>query len=430
MSKTIIKTRKKGENFKSPNNIPKILLVGYNGANNTGSEARLISIIEDVKTVLGSEVQITVPTLNEKNLRRYLNEGPGLRIAPIPSIFFYSIRKLVKEHDLILLVEGSCYMDTWTSALLWAFLWATRCAYSSRIPCIAYAVDSGKLSRFNKYLVKREASKTDLIITRTNSAKERLENIGVTAPMKVTADCAFTFKTNEHTLNNLHESGLQTGNGVVGLAVVDFHLWPVVIRPWGKKEYLYKWPYYFSRSKMRLAKSEDLASGWAEEADRIISEYDKNIALICMEEVDEPLANSILDKMKYSSKVRIFSSSQFNAKQMTHILRSLDLLMTSRYHAGILSLEELIPQIAVGHDTRLKGFYEELGLIDYLIDYTPDVWRILRSKVDELMKIPDKNYEVLKQGYHDHYLRSLENRMLLKEFLDERGWNSWLKTVK
>ncbi len=211
---------------------------------------------------------------------------------------------------------------------------------------------------------------------------------------------------------------------------MDFHLWPVVIRPWGKKEYLYKWPYYFSRSKMRLAKSEDLASGWAEEADRIISEYDKNIALICMEEVDEPLANSILDKMKYSSKVRIFSSSQFNAKQMTHILRSLDLLMTSRYHAGILSLEELIPQIAVGHDTRLKGFYEELGLIDYLIDYTPDVWRILRSKVDELMKIPDKNYEVLKQGYHDHYLRSLENRMLLKEFLDERGWNSWLKTVK
>ena len=43
-------------------NIRKVLLVGYNGANNTGSEARLIAIIEDVRAVLGPEVHITVPT--------------------------------------------------------------------------------------------------------------------------------------------------------------------------------------------------------------------------------------------------------------------------------------------------------------------------------------------------------------------------------
>ncbi len=109
---------------------PKVLLVGYNGANNTGSEARLLSIIEDVRRVLGPELHITVPTLNEENLRRYLDEDECLHIAPIPSIYFLALRKLVKEHDLVLLVEGSCYMDTWTSALLWAFLWTTRCANS------------------------------------------------------------------------------------------------------------------------------------------------------------------------------------------------------------------------------------------------------------------------------------------------------------
>jgi len=30
-----------------------VLLVGYNGANNTGSEARLLPIIEDVRYVFG-----------------------------------------------------------------------------------------------------------------------------------------------------------------------------------------------------------------------------------------------------------------------------------------------------------------------------------------------------------------------------------------
>ena len=39
-------------------------------------------------------------------------------------------------------------MDTWTSALLWAFLWTTRCAKYYKIPCVAYAVDAGDLTSF------------------------------------------------------------------------------------------------------------------------------------------------------------------------------------------------------------------------------------------------------------------------------------------
>jgi hypothetical protein len=41
-----------------------------------------------------------------------------LRIAPIPTIFIPAVRRLVREHDLVVLVEGSPYMDTWTPALL------------------------------------------------------------------------------------------------------------------------------------------------------------------------------------------------------------------------------------------------------------------------------------------------------------------------
>ena len=234
--------------------IRKVLLMGYNGANNTGSETRLISIIEDVRRVLGSEVCITIPTLNEKNLRRYIKEESNLIIAPVPSIYFFALRKLVKEQDLILLVEGSCYMDTWTSALLWAFLWTTRVANSHNIPCLAYAVDAGDLSPLNKFLVKREASKTDLIITRTSYARDKLLKMGVTAPIMHTADSAFTFQTETEDRNILkkiweNENLPEPERSIVGLAIIDFYLWPVVIRPWGRKRNLYKWPYYFSRSK-------------------------------------------------------------------------------------------------------------------------------------------------------------------------------------
>ena len=316
-------------------------------------------------------------------------------------------------------------MDTWTSALLWAFLWSTRCAYQSGIPCIAYAVDAGELSKFNKYLVKRESSKTDLIITRNNIAKDRLKSIGVTAPIKVTADCAFTFNINENDKDIIdqlkHENN---NNGLVGLSVVDYHLWPVIIRPYGKKEYLYKWPYYFSRSKIRRSKSEELANQWAIIADHIIRDYDKNILLICMEEVDESLANNIRRKMIHSSKAQVITSREYNASQITYILRGLDLLVTSRYHAAVLSLESLIPQIAVAHDTRLKGFYTELKINNYLLDSnSPELWSTLKSKITYLLDNPGIVKDILSDGYQMQLKQAKENQLYLKSFSREHGWN-------
>ena len=404
--------------------IPKVLLLGYNGANNTGSEARLLTIIDEVRAILGSEVIITVPTLNKKNLERYLEEDEFLKIAPISSIFFFDIRKLVKEHDILLLVEGSCYMDTWTSALLWAFLWATRCAHNFKKSSIAYAVDVGHLSSFNRWLVKREASKTDLIVARTELAAEKLKEMGVKAPICSTADCAFTFKTEKKDAGIINKLWPNSNGGVVGLAPIDFYLWPVVMRPWGKKENLYKWPYYYSRSKERIEGSEKLALKWAEEADAIVEKHGKRVALICMEELDEPLAVCIKNKMKNPEMVKIFSSRNYNASKMTSILRGLELLVTSRYHAGVLSLEAQIPQIAVGHDTRLRGFYKEMGLESYMLDYmSPEIWSKLEEKVDELIEDTTVQQKILKEGFIQHINRARKNPEILRNFIQKRGWN-------
>jgi polysaccharide pyruvyl transferase WcaK-like protein len=115
---------------------------------------------------------------------------------------------------------------------------------------------------------------------------------------------------------------------------------------------------------------------------------------------------------------------------MTEILRSLDLLVTSRYHAAVLSLEAKVPQIAVGHDPRLKGLYKDLGMEnEYLIDYLSaekpgeKIWKQLSRSVDELLDEPLKMYDTLNKGYNDHLKRSNENHLILKEFLKEKGWD-------
>ena len=405
---------------------PRILVVGYSGANNTGAEALLRADIEDLRAVLGKDLRITIPALNPANLRRYIPGGPDLEIVPLPSSFFGTIRKLVHEADVVVLVEGSAYMDTWTSALLWYFLWATHCADVMGKPCLAYAVDAGGLSPWNRSLVRKVASSTDLIVTRSAAAADRLRSWGVTAPLISTADNALTFVPRPEDAGWSRREWPDAAEAPVGLAPVDFFRFPVVIRPWGRREDRYRWPYYHSSSRGRRHASSILATGYATVADRIVETHDRPVALIAMEELDEDLCRTVLGEMRRSDRARVFSSREYDASRITWLLRSLRLLVTSRYHAAILSLAARVPQIAVGHDLRLSSLYEELGLRDdfFLRPTSSDVFEELDRRIDHLIAAPECQAAALASGHREHLERAERNRALLRSFLEEHGWEA------
>ncbi|HEU4399653.1 MAG TPA: polysaccharide pyruvyl transferase family protein [Actinomycetota bacterium] len=404
---------------------PTALLVGYNGANNTGAEALLQADIADLRAVLGPDARLTVPTLNAANLRRYLQPGPTLRIAPIPTIFFAAVRRLVREHDLVVLVEGSAYMDTWTPALLWYFLWATRCADEAGKPSLAYAVDAGQLSRLDRWLTRRVASRSELIVTRAEAAAERLRSLGVTAPITATADNAFNFRPDPGDAAWLAACWPE-GARAVGLALVDFSRFPVVVRPWGHREDRYRWPYYFAHSPARRRMSRALAEGYAALADGIVARHGRPVALIGMEELDEPLSHAVQDRMQHGTWARVFSSREHDASQMTTLLRSLDLLITSRYHAAVLSMAAAVPQLAVGHDLRLLSLYQELGLADELFvkgGASPEVFTAVEERVERLLADPAPVRAALRDGYQVHAAAARRNRALLRAFARDHGWD-------
>lgn len=405
---------------------PRVLLVGYNGANNTGSESRLLSIIEDVRAVLGPEAVITIPTLNPVNLCRYIEETPNQVIAPIPSIYWGALKRLVRESDLVLLVEGSCYMDTWTSALLWAFLWSTKQASRYGKPSMAYAVDSGNLSPSNLRRVRRDASLTDLIVTRTGAAAGRLRGYGVEAPIEVTADTSYTFRmdpADEGIMGRLWPEA--TSGSLVGIAPVDFHMWPVVIRPWGRRKDRYKWPYYFSRSKERTEATRRLAGGLARQARVLIDDHDKHVALLCMEELDEPIARQVEALIGRPDRVRVFSSCEYDASEMQGMLKSLDLLITSRYHSAVLSSPAGVPVVAIGHDPRVEDLLRDMNIYktNYIHHDADDLFERLEEMVDRVLLDPAPERVAVRAAHAEHVERARRNRQLLRSFLEERGWS-------
>jgi len=405
---------------------PSVLLIGYNGANNTGAEALLQADIADLRAVLGPDALLTVPTLDETKLRRYLREGPGLRIAPIPPVFPAAVRRLVREHDLVVLVEGSAFMDTWTRALLWYFLWAIHCAHRAGRPCLAYAVDAGRLDRLDRALVRHEADRAELIVVRSGAAADRLRDCGVTAPVEATADNAFNFQPRTDDAGWLQRAWPEAADGAVGLAPVDFSLFPVVVRPWGRRADRYRWPYSFSRSPARRRASAAMAEGWAGVADRVIERHGRPVALIAMEELDERLARDIHRRMRHPGRARVLSSRELDASRMTVLLRGLDALVTSRYHAAVLSMAAAVPQIAVGHDLRLRTLYQELGLDGELFvegGTGPEVFTAVSDRLDRLLTAPEPVRQALRRGERAHAELAARNRALLRGFAAGHGWD-------
>jgi hypothetical protein len=60
-----------------------VLLVGYNGANNTGAEALLQADVADRRAALGSDAHLTLPTMAERIGRLLAGKAPSRqRAAP------------------------------------------------------------------------------------------------------------------------------------------------------------------------------------------------------------------------------------------------------------------------------------------------------------------------------------------------------------
>ncbi|HEX6577460.1 MAG TPA: polysaccharide pyruvyl transferase family protein [Jiangellaceae bacterium] len=401
---------------------PRVLVVGYNGANNTGAEALLLADIADLRAVLGPGARLTIPALEPDNLARYVGDLPGITIVPMSMIFLSTVRRLVRQHDLVVLVEGATYMDSGASALLWYFMWTTSCAHAAGKPCLAYAVDAGELKAHNQWLVRRTAPKTDLIVVRSAAAADRLHSWGVDTRIEVTADNAFRFEPQAADARWLGGAWPEGGAGPVGIACVDYNLWPVVIRPWGRRADCYRWPYYYSRSPARRAASAALADGYARLADMIIDRHGRSVALICMEELDETLAGRIHARMVHADRARMFSARDLDASKMTALLRGLGALVTSRYHASVLSIAAAVPQVAVAQDLRLRTLFDEMGMPELCLTPGAEMFGKLAAAVDRLLTDDDLLRARLRREYERHVATARRNPELLAAFAAEHGW--------
>jgi polysaccharide pyruvyl transferase WcaK-like protein len=126
-----------------------------------------------------------------------------------------------------------------------------------------------------------------------------------------------------------------------------------------------KW-YFFASSPERTESYRRYIAGLAEAINRFRKTHPVGVALIGMEALDLGPCQDLQKALDGPSG--IFSSRFYDGYQMTAVLHSLSMLVTSRYHAKVLSMTGGVPAAAVSMDERLYNIFQECGqLNDYYL---------------------------------------------------------------
>lgn len=398
------------------------LVVGYGGANNTGAEARTS---EAIRQMLATDprIVVTLTSLNKEQSLRYLEETGRLHIAEINPIFVISVLKLALRADIVVLVEGSCFKENFSSALLWFFMYSADIAQRFGIPTVTYGVDAGNLSSKNRIWARDVANKMELLMVRTHAAEQVLKSAGVTKDIAVTTDTAFSLEAapDEWAMNALKSQQIDFKKPIVGIAFEEFYWWPVVASPLrailGKKEDHYKSIYYHSWSKESKKKSRRMKEEVAEYADWVVKEFDAQVVLIAMEHLDIGPCRDVASIMV--EKSAIIDADYANAKQMAAVIRKLDWLVTCRYHALVFAMGGFVPTIGLAHDERIATILDELQLMDKLfISYEEKyILDLLKEKTHLLRKDSNQIRRTIERSMPSYIERMNENQRLFAELI-------------
>lgn len=395
-------------------------LLGYTGCHNTGSDVRILTIIDDLRDCFGDKISITVASFHPENTSKIIKENHQLQIAHVPFIFPLRILQLVTRHDVTILVEGSCFKQNWGNVLLYLFLWGALWAKLAGKKCVAYAVDVGELSPLNAFVTRMICNKLDLLITRTQIAKTRLIKMGVKNQIFANTDTAFRFLSNDESSS---EDSKFPSREIVGIAPIEFYQWPLKTKLFGKKEECYNYPYYYTWDDARREKSGRLIEAYRELIEHSIEDHDLDVLLIAMEALDSGVCEKILDGVgnPYKSRIRFISAKEHTPFQMTPMLRNLKYLVTARYHACVLSMHSAVPQMAICHDERLESIYTELGIEkDFLLDYQdPHLTQKIIPMFDCLVERGDDLTRTLEQKHEDYFLpKCAQNQVDMKAWAE------------
>lgn len=366
----------------------KFVISGFYGLGNTGDEAILEAIIDNLRSEF-SDPDITVFSLAPEETARehgVKSVYRGWRHENKEKV------RALKEADLLISGGGGLLQDTYPTKFLFGplpyYLLIVLLAKMCGTKVMFFSQGIGPVeSKWGRFLMKI-ANRVDLITVRDQYSKDLLHELGVNRPKSiVTSDIVFAFQPKRD--NACIESLPLTG---------DEQLVAVSMRPW------------FERKEQFQQTAEAL--------DRLIEERDITPVFVPMEgHHDTAASKEVLNRMKHSNRCFLLEND-FTPNQYLNFIGECQMTISMRLHALVFSTIQGVPHIGLSYDKKVENLLKRNGMWDYsfvleeidvkqmiehglyLLDHQEENAAIVRKNAEDLRKEAHKNIALLREYFY------------------------------
>lgn len=364
----------------------KIVISGFYGLGNTGDEAILESIIDNLREQL-DEPELTVFSLS-----------PELTASQhgVKSIYrgwrqdFKAKVRALKEADLLVSGGGGLLQDTYPTKFIFGplpyYLLIVFLAKLCGTKVMFFSQGIGPVtSTWGKILMKIFANMADFITVRDQYSKDYLLKLGVTKPETVvTSDIVFAFKPKED-FTCIESLKLEQND----------HLVAVSVRPW------------FDHVKQ----FEQIATI----LDALVEERQITPVFVPMEgHHDVEASNKVLSHMKHADKCHVLGKD-FSPNQYLNFIGCCQLTIGMRLHALIFSTIQGVPHIGLSYDKKVESLLRRSGMWDYSAALEEIKVENLKNHALFLLDNHDEFSDVVKKNAAAMREDALRNVELLKQ---------------
>ncbi len=303
-----------------------ILISGYYGFKNSGDDALLKAITDNLKKHIESPNIVVLSASPKETARAY-------RVKSINRLSPFAVYRHMKKAGMLISGGGTLIQDRTSTKSLWYYLAVIKAAKRMGLRVMLYSNGIGPLKREqNIRITKKILDEVDLITLRDKESLETLKRIGVSKPkMLLTADPALTLTVPDKA----------AGRRILFEAKVpDRRLLGISVRRWNTL-------------------GSDFESIMARVCDRAASEYGLYPVFLPMQaSKDMGISKSIAGKMKEKSTV---IENHQSVNDMLALVGSMDFCIGMRLHMLMYAAINSVPLIGIAYDPKINSFMKNMG---------------------------------------------------------------------
>ncbi|MCI0356711.1 MAG: polysaccharide pyruvyl transferase family protein [Acidobacteria bacterium] len=365
-----------------------LLFAGYNGTRNTGSDVRVEEMLRQVRRILGDEnLRVSVMTQSFDLSRGYFDGAEQVRL---PDIFPPFLFREVRKHHGVVACEGSMFKSKFANALTTMMIGSLGIASAENKLSVGYGAEAGHMDKLLARMCGRYCSES-LILTRNEESRDVLRELGV--PTEAGTDTAWTFEPHglEYGLRMLRDLGWDLRQPVLVVCPINPFWWPVkasVGRYLARtltgayRDSHYRSLYFHNSGPKVDVAYERYLTAIANAVEAFRRERGAFVILVAMEMLDARACRALGEKLPGAP---ILTSDRYNMYELVSVLRSCQLMVSSRYHGIVTAMPGLVASAGITMDERIRNLMHERGHQHLLLTVDdPDLEDKLRGVLDRL----------------------------------------------